>query len=59
MEILSWIPKMKSLSTTYFDALVEEVNMTTELLLANLTKLTPKPIENLNTFVPVLDKPSL
>ena len=59
MEVLPWIPETKPLSTAYFDALVEEVNMTTELLLANLTKLTPKPVEILNTSIPVLNKPSL
>ena len=59
MEVLPWTPEVKSFSTTYFDALVEEVNMTTKLLLANLTELTPKSVENLNTFVPILNKPSL
>ena len=59
MEVLPWTPETKPFSTAYFDALVEEANLTIKLLLANLSKPTPEPVKELNTFVPVLDEPSL
>ena len=59
MEILPWTPETEPPHIAYFNALVEEVNMTTELLLAKLAKPTPEPIENLDILVPNLNEPSL
>ena len=59
MEILSWTPETKPSHVAYFEALVEEVNLTTELLLAKLAKPTPEPIENPDVLVPNLNEPSL
>ena len=46
MEVLPWTPKLEPPHATYFNTLVEEINMTTELLLAKLAEPTPEPILN-------------